>query len=189
MPLKNLNLHLPAAYCASVVLTVAGVCNAGELIQERPYQPQLVFPVAGFAIDREHVGGRIVEFYITRDSAGPGTRSPMVWVARRKAVDLEGGAGDWIDARDCPALNEVLADLQRLPPPLWELARPFPSNRELPPTVKDGPTYEVWTRSRSQPDLSSVVITLSANHGPTVEWVQSAERRLASCWRPWTGSE
>lgn len=154
-----------------------------------------VSPPRSFYVGGYQVTGRddlqVVHFYAMDNPTAPrveGAPYASIPVARRSSLADAHGSAEWADGRNCPGLYGVLEEYQRLQGPMF-LVPPLallPRNSGGlggPQTPIHGPSLAVWGLAR-QADGALATMTLTAGSGRLQEWLEFADRQLASCWRP-----
>ncbi|MFJ6023239.1 hypothetical protein ACIQC9_01410 [Brevundimonas sp. NPDC092305] len=113
---------------------------------------------------------------------GQGTERSSRWVIRRITRDDAGPR--YADARDCPAVNEVLAAIEDLPPPIMDMpgiGREAPGEAEI---VLDGVSQTLWARfARAGTGNASVNVEITGNvNSPAAIWWGESLPKLDRCW-------
>lgn len=108
----------------------------------------------------------------------------VFWAVRRETGGREGLAGVvWADSRSCPAVQQVLIDMEGLPAVRPDAIRLGEETEHL-GIVLDGTAHTFWNRwarSGRQDAMVGLEITGNVNSPIAVWWARSAER-LAECW-------
>ncbi len=120
-----------------------------------------------------------------------GGRQP-VWMARWTTAQYDGAAKyavieRYADARDCPALEDVLRAAENLPLPSATLASQPRLEADTPAQIRDFPSgYRVHLEASaaSYPDGTWAQFTVVGDSSsPLGLWAIDSERALTDCWR------
>jgi len=84
----------------------------------------------------------------------------------------------WTNSKSCPAVREVIAQMQRIPMP--KLAVPGVSERDT-TIFLDGSAYSLTAPSSYS--MGSMTLT-SVDGSPLADWMNGAFAKLSPCWRP-----
>ncbi|MGV3578312.1 hypothetical protein [Brevundimonas sp.] len=108
----------------------------------------------------------------------------VFWAIRRETGDFRGEHGVvWADSRFCPAVEQVLIDMEGLPAVRPDALRLGEESENL-GIILDGTAHTFWNRwarSGSQDATVGLEITGNVNSPIAVWWARSAER-LVDCW-------
>lgn len=125
-------------------------------------------------------GGHLVE---VRNDRGSGfvIRGPRggPWQAE---VALSDGPPFTITSGSCPALSQVVAAFEDLPPLTlgWPKPTGNPPTLSVPPTRKHGADWRVSSAGFA-PDVSQFAVTLQGSQGPYASWAEDAIVSLSAC--------
>jgi len=187
--MKSHRLMLLAASALAAACTVSAEASAQtfpEVTQQMRNSSHRGHPAFG-GLNEYRILARnwsVNTFYIVWTGAAP-ERRPH-WVIRRAIGDGDGQTGlVWADSRDCPAVAEVLTDMEGLPGARWDVPGLGDSSDQI-GLVLDGVAYTVWNRfARTGPDDASVDAELTGNvNSPAARWWTNGAAKLAGCWKP-----
>lgn len=130
----------------------------------------------------------VLSFYVYWDKPYGATGRRRGFAVRRFSRRPEPqGTVRWATSHDCPAIEPLLLGMEEIPPPRIDVPVLGRDDRVHPPT--DGVSYDLWSRWPSWPTSRGYALQMSSNVGsPLANWVQTAQRELAPCWREATPS-
>lgn len=104
-------------------------------------------------------------------------------LAARRAIDVRGSqAVSWAVIGACPGAQEVILELENLPPPAIDIPG-FGRDDEQGPGM-DGGVFKLWSRGPTWPDAFGYEVSFSSNFGsPLAEWVNRFKVTLDDCWQ------
>ena len=141
--------------------------------------------------DSQRLRYAVVTFHRPWVEMSDGVRRPF-WMARWTTSRYDGEARHAIveryaDARECPALLEVLAEVEDLPAPRPDLASRSIPDPTAPTQLRHVPVgYSVTFETSGAwfPDGSMTTYTVTSDsQSPLARWAIDAETALADCWR------
>lgn len=106
------------------------------------------------------------------------------WILRRVTGNMDGGeAALWADSRSCPAVEQTLIAMERLPAVRPDA--PQLGEEDLRPPIFDGAHHTLWNAfARSGERRALVGLEITGNvDSPVAEWWSANLANLADCWR------